>query len=350
MEFIRGGGDVPQGLASSYGDAHGIKLSFSTSEYELSCAHLQVSAPDSTLLIEGLAVQPYSDDEQFFAVSKYRTTRFLVDVPTCRVSGLGCLGFMTGKEYRARSVQLDGVSLALLVNKDKPDDPGASLPQMPNEALAGILPPVYIDSVGISNGHVLYNEQFQAGAKPAAIWWDSLNLSAQKLGNLAGGADTALVQAHGVMLNAAVMDLQLSLPLAPGEFSVQYSGSLTEMALSKLNSFIEIAEHKRLKTGMIYNTSFSVDVKAGRATGTVRANYKDLKIVAIDGRTGSENGIGNRIASFLANNVMLRTSNETSKSGARTVGKVKYSRGRGDTFIYFAWVSLRSGIQSLVGF
>jgi len=56
------------------------------------------------------------------------------------------------------------------------------------------------------------------------------------------------------------------------------------------------------------------------------------------------------IASFLANNVKIRTSNMPDKSGAMKIGKVKYTRLRDDTFFRFVWVALRSGMEDAVGF
>jgi hypothetical protein len=101
---------------------------------------------------------------------------------------------------------------------------------------------------------------------------------------------------------------------------------------------------------MLHSLSFDLNISAGSARGTVRAAYKDLKIVAIDERTGSESGIGNTIVSFISNNFKLRTTNLPDEHGSMKIGKVRYTRAPGDAFFAFAWFSLRSGIGDIVGF
>lgn len=82
----------------------------------------------------------------------------------------------------------------------------------------------------------------------------------------------------------------------------------------------------------------------------MRAVYEDLSMAATNKLTGSEKGMFDGIASFLANNVKLRTSNMPGKSGVMKIGKVNYTRLRDDTFFRFAWVALRSGLEDVVGF
>ena len=137
---------------------------------------------------------------------------------------------------------------------------------------------------------------------------------------------------------------------ASPDLSFRYSGVLSGMNLSKLNSFLEIAENKRLKTGILHAAAFDIDVTAGRASGTASAVYEDLKIVATDDRTRSEKGVGNTVISFFANNIKLRTTNMPDKSGSMKIGEVKYNRKPDEEFLQFSWFALRSGISDVVGF
>ena len=56
------------------------------------------------------------------------------------------------------------------------------------------------------------------------------------------------------------------------------------------------------------------------------------------------------IASFVANNITIRTNNLPDKSGAIKIGKVAYARRRDDPFFGFVWFALRSGVGDVVGF
>jgi hypothetical protein len=350
IQLLWGGGVAPDNLVSSRVSAEDIVLTFPESQYELRCRRLRVSVRDSEFVADALELHPSEDDEQFFAESKFTRTRFRLVIPQCRVTGLACLGLLDGKNYRARAAQIYDASLSVLVNKDKPGDATAPSPVMPNVFLAPAKESMQIDSIRIMNGRLMYNERSGVGSKPAVLTFDSVQVMAEGVGNTGDRGDTAVIRAQGILMNTGVISVRMSIPVASPEFSFRYSGSLSEMNLSEFNPFVEISEHKRLKTGIIHTAAFDIDVTAGRASGMVRAVYKDLKIVAIQDSTGSEKGVGNQFVSFLANNVKLRTTNMPDKSGYIKIGEVKYERKSGETFLEFAWFALRSGISNVIGF
>jgi len=82
----------------------------------------------------------------------------------------------------------------------------------------------------------------------------------------------------------------------------------------------------------------------------VRAIYRDLILAAINKHTGSENGIADGMASFIANTFKIRGTNVPDKSGLVKVGEVKQTRSRENFFLEYTWFAIRSGLKDLVGF
>jgi hypothetical protein len=142
----------------------------------------------------------------------------------------------------------------------------------------------------------------------------------------------------------------MSIPIASPEFSLQYSGSLSKMDLSALNSFLEVSDQMRIKTGVLEEVTFEVNFASGRANGKVRGIYKGLTIAAIDKYTRSEKGFSNGIVSWIANSFKINKNNVPDKSGSIRVGTVKYIRKPDDSFIQVVWYSLRTGVQNVAGF
>jgi hypothetical protein len=122
------------------------------------------------------------------------------------------------------------------------------------------------------------------------------------------------------------------------------------MDLTRLNSFLEIGERLRIKSGVLETATFDITIIAGRASGTLRAMYKDLNIAVLGKVTGSENGAVNRISTFITNTMKIRGNNMPDKSGQMKIGAVKYTRKQDDTFLQLVWFSIRSGIGDVVGF
>jgi hypothetical protein len=158
------------------------------------------------------------------------------------------------------------------------------------------------------------------------------------------------IRAQWNLANAGTMKLLMSIPVASPEFSMQYSGSLSRMDLRTLNSFLEVSDQMRIKAGVIQEVTFKVNVASGRASGTLRGVYTDLKLAAIDKYTRSEKGFSNGVISFIANNLKIRRNNIPDKSGSMKIGEVKYTLHRDDSFINVVWFSLRTGVRDVVGF
>jgi len=340
---------APTAFTGTVLNAHEIVVYFLKDQYELRCGSLRASVPDSEIVVDALELHPLGDDEQFFAGSKFRKTRFRLRVPNARVMGLACLELLQGKIYRTRSAHMYDAFIDMLTNKEKPVAEDTSSPPMPNEFFALIEQTIEVDSLNIWNGGAKYGERVAADSEPAVITLDRIQVSVRGIGNHIDTSDTVVIRAQGEFMKSAQMNVLMSIPISSPVFSLRYSGSLGGMKLSALNPFLDPAEQVRVKSGSLQAGSFDIDVTAGHARGSVRAVYKDLTIAAINKHTGDENGMVDVIASFVANNIKVRTNNVPDNSGAMKIGNVKYTRQRDDPFFRFVWFALRSGVGDVVG-
>ncbi len=338
-------GKVESGvIAGSAGEAEGIAWKFRESRYELRCEHLKVSLLDSEIVVNDLKMNPFVDDEQFFEDSKYRKIRYRLLIPKLKVCGLGT--GQPGKEFHARYVEIEGVSLDILINKYKPFKKVVSKTLMPNELFSSMDKVVDIDSILIIDGQIDFGRAYSVRTNPAIISFDNVELLATGISK----HDTLVVHTNAKFMNAGIMKAILSIPFKTKKFNMQYSGSLSRMELNKLNTFLETANHIRIKSGRVDSASYDILVVDGNAKGSVRGEYKDLKIALLDERTGSEKGKANRVKSLFANTFMVNSTNLQDKTSSFKLGKVQYSRQRDESFIEFLWYSLNTGVGSVVGY
>jgi hypothetical protein len=304
--------------------------------------------PDSELIAEGTELRPLTGDEAFFAAHEFQTPRFHVVVPECRVLGLAYGELLQGKEYRARSVHFSNPSFDALLNRDKPPQPFVKSPLMVHEALASIRQPLQIDSLSITNGHLTYCERLVVGADPAVLTFGAVSLSVEGIANRGQPAAAIQLRGQGNLMDAGTLKVLMSIPITPPDFALHYSGSLSAMDLTRLNAFLEIAEHTRIKSGSAQEAAFEINVTAGQARGRVRGIYKDLEIAVLDKQTGSAKGLDSRVSSFLANLLKIRSSNAADASGSRKEGEVNYTRKPDLEFLQFAWFALRTGVMDII--
>ena len=335
-------------LAQASLDATDLDVKFTQAHYGLRCARLRASVPGSELIAEGTELRPLEGDEAFFAAHDFRTPRFLVVLPECRVSGLEYGEVLQGRSYRARSVHFSHPTFDALINRDKPPEPFEKSPPMVHEALASIRQPLQVGSLSITNGTFRYCERLAVGADPAVLTFGAVSLSVEGIANR--GEATAVIQLRGQgdLINAGTMKVLMSIPITSPDFSFHYSGSLSAMDLTRLDAFLDIAEHTRIKSGSAQEASFEIDVTASQARGRVRAIYKDLEFAVLDKQTGNEKGLANRVASLFANVLKFRKANTPEGSGSSKEGEVNYTRKPDDEFLQFVWFALRTGVMDII--
>ncbi len=345
------GGDLtPKNLTNVIINVQDIQMSFRKSKYELYCERLHISVPDSEFAAETFDLIPLSGDEEFFKESAFRRTRFRFVSSQFTIKGLEYLGLLEGKKYAARTVQLHDFSLDILINKDKPVINDSVLSPMPNEILSSIDGILKVGRLRITNGSLKYGERFAVAGTPAVITFDNIRMTADGISNHGGNGSALVIQTEGKFMKAGTMKVHMSIPVSSKDFSYTYSGSLSRTDLNVLNRFLETAEEMRIKNGVLDTAAFEITVASGRASGYLRAIYKDLSFALINKKTGSDKGFFNMVASFIANTFKIHGTNQPDKSGAVKMGTVNYTKKREEYFMEFTWFALRSGVRDIVGF
>jgi hypothetical protein len=346
--FLMGTTALADVLAKASLEAANLDVEFPQAHYGIRCARVRASVPDSELVAKETELRPLAGDEAFFAAHDFRTPRFQAVVPECRVLGLAYGELLQGTSYRARSVHFSRPSLDTLINRDKPPKPFVKSPLMVHEALASIRQPLRIDSLSITNGHLRYCERLAVGADPAVLTFGAVSLSVEGIANRGEPTSSIQLRGQGDLMDAGTMRVLMTIPVTSPDFSLHYSGSLGAMDLTRLNAFLEIAEHTRIKSGSAQEAAFEIDVSAGQARGRLRAIYKDFEIALLDKQTGSAKGINNRVTSFFTNVWKIRNSNAPDASGSMKEGEVSYTSRPEDEFQQFAWFALRTGVLDII--
>jgi hypothetical protein len=238
--------------------------------------------------------------------------------------------------------------LDALLNRDKPLAPFVQSPLMLHEALASIRQPLQVGSLSLTNGDFRYCERLTIGADPAVLTFGAVSLLVEGIANRGEATAAIQLRGQGDLMNAGTMKVLMSIPITSSNLSLHYAGSLSAMDLTRLDAFLDIAEHTRIKSGSAQEAAFEIEVTAGQARGRVHAIYQDLEIAVLNKRTGSEKGVTDRVTSFFANVLKIRNANAAEGSGSRKEGEVNYTRRPDDEFLQFAWFALRTGVLDVI--
>ena len=317
-------------------------------EYRVHCGHLRISVPDAEIAAQALSLQLVASDEAFFASTPFRRVRYRLAVASCSLRGVSFAELLNGQAYRARSVEVVGPVFETLVNRDKPRRPVTESPPMPHEALAAITKPFRIDRLTVTDGLITYAARRFEGAEPGVLSFTAVQISAQEIANAAAGGQAIALMAEGRLMDAGTLTVQMHIPVAPSTLAFHYSGKLSAMDLTRLDEYMEGAGRIQIKSGSASEAWFDIDVVGGHAHGALRGVYRDLQVKVVDGDTGSESGVTNRVATILTNQLKVRNENTPDKAGVVKAGKVDYVRKPEETFLQFAWLALRTGVLDLI--
>lgn len=341
----------PSVFSESILDAEKIILKFHKSQQELSIIKFHSAVFDSELTTASVEFHYLIDDEQIFAKSSFRQTRFHLDISQIKIIGLDFISLLKGSPYSARKIKFQDVYADILLNKDKPGEENLSPPKMPNEILSSIKEIIKIDSLEIINGQLIYSERFAVNAIPGVISFNKFNITVSGIAIQTAQPETTIIRGNGLFMNSASMKVFMSIPLTSKDFSLQYSGTVGKMDVADLNIFLEPVENKHISSGVIQSAAYNINVNSGKASGNLRVAYADLKIANFNKNTGAiSTGVLNHISNYVANMFIIRTTNLPDEKAALKIGEINYAREPGDYFFQFLWFALRSGVGDVVGF
>jgi len=342
-------GNIFDGLAQAKLEGSRLQLELFQQHCIIICGEFSGSAAGGDFAINDFEFKPSLGGEVFLMTNAFRTTRYHLAVPRCRVSGLAYRELLVGKSFHAQDIEIAGVNFDAVVDRDKPPEPLRKSPLMVHEALAAMRQTLQIDRLAIREGTITYRERRAPAIEPGVLTFGQVDAVITGLANRKSASDAIHLEAQARFMNSGQLRLALVVPTAPPDFSLHYSGSLRDMDLTRLGAFLDVAERVRIKSGEAEEVTFDIDVTGGHARGRVRAAYRDLEIALLDKETGTEKGIDNRIASFLANALKIRNANPASLTGAEKVGVVDYRRKFDDQFQQYLWFALRSGVLDVIG-
>jgi hypothetical protein len=329
-------------------DATNLVIELPRQNYRIHLARLHASVPDSKLLAQEFTLAPFVDAPEFFDGKPHRSTRLRLELPEARITGLVYADLLQGTAYRAESVELIGLSFNALVSRYQPKKPLQQSPLMVHEALAKLEQPLHLEQLDIRDAHVTYGEQTVQGEDPALLTFGAVNLFATHIRNEGDPANAIRIRAQGDLMEAGTLSVNMLIPTQVDDLSLQYSGSLTPMQLSRLNPFLGVAEQLIIRSGYAEEATFKIKVDAGIARGHVHAVYQDLQVSLVDEQAEGRRRIDRRLASFFLNLVKIRAANLPEARTPMKTGEVDFSREPENTFIQFIWFALRSGVLDVI--
>lgn len=311
-------------------------LSFNTSERKAEISQIRIKNK----------LEPYAYAREF----KYETDWIELQEGNLQVEGLDFLSYFRNGSIYAEKLKIGDMKIVVFRDKRKPDDMKRR-PLMIHEIFRELPIPLDIQEMEVVNGYVSYEERPETDApRSGMVFFDDINATITGMTNREERLtenDEMVLKAKGRLIGEGQINLEVRYFLNDTTGKFLMKGSIGAMNLAGLNKIIEPSTKVTLKKGRINSLFFNIVADDIDGTGEVIVRYEDVEIEILDRNFGHNQNIFQRIGSFLANKLIVKSQNPN-KKGELKKGAVYYPRDQHKFIFKYWWELILSGLKSTI--
>jgi hypothetical protein len=317
----------------------GYEGQFSSKNIKLRINRLNASSVGSKLDMTGVQVA------QLHRSEKGEQMYYKNFVKGVQMSGIDYYRLLYGKGISIDDLDINEMNLEIFHDANVPDN-GVPSGEMPHEFIGKLPFYLRINHLNLNKAYVLYTDYDPSVKEPGKLSFENTNLKFSNITNdpkLMTQKNPARITGSTKVMGEGLLNLDIKVPLLSKGFECSYTGNLGPMEAKYFNSFLEYGG-MRLQSGTIEAQNFEVNVKDGKASGSMLLLYHDLDAQVVNKKTGKVKQLFSHVANFVLKNENKR---KEQQSKPKTVA-VAYGRKKEDGFLSYIWASISESIVSTV--
>ena len=308
---------------------------------------LSFDTADKKVSIDQLRFNNKLSKSDYINQFKYETDWIQLKEGNATLEEMDFQSFFRRGDVKARKLQINDMDIEVFRDKRKPENL-ARRPSMIHEIFRNLPLQLDFEEVELNNGYVSYEERPDNEApRSGKLFFDEINatiLGATNFPESLETSDEMKLNASGRLIGEGKIDLEVTYFLNDSTGKFLMKGTIGNMDLAKLNTMIEPATKVSLKQGKMNGLFFNIAANDLEGTGEVIIKYEDLEIEILDGDFGYDQNIFQRIGSFLANRLIIKSQNPDKDELKK--GEVYYLRDQHKFIFNYWWKLILSGLKS----
>lgn len=321
----------------------------SDSLYDFGLTGFNFTSIDSFLVIDSVYLTPKLNEKDFAKKVGYQTDCFNFFMKNIKAENIHF-----HELYYDRKFWLDKLVIDTIMANDYRDKrypmPPHHFPKLPATALHNLPFILQLDTFCVENGFMQYHEHVEPALQAGKIWFENINIEGRNITN-----DPEMIRknkylefsAGSEILGKGRVDIFVKFDLTSEVDSFLLTGYLNQMDLTSFNDFIEHVAFIKVKKGINNKLQFRFAANNDFSKGEMDFRYKNLKVRLVDKISLKDGGIGESIASFIANTFIVRTNNPKHLMFKRD-GEIFFERDKHKSFFNYFAKSVLSGVKSTV--
>jgi len=306
---------------------------------------ISISSRDSSVTVSRFSMEPPTSDSQYLAGLTTRKDLLRIEVTGIVASSFDVMALIDAPVYRASRLTADSLRVDVLSDRRLPPSIDGDPPNMPAAQLAALHTPVAVDSVVVRHGSIVYREIPTSGEPEGVVAFDDVSGLIVGIGT---GTEPVVATLTANLFGSIPTAVTLWLPLTSPTFNLRYTARIGPGDASAINTAAIPLEGIELSQGVIDSVWLETTVVAGRASGTLQGEWRDLKVRLVERATGKSNVL-KRLGSVAANTLVIPTNNPSNDRTDPRVGVIAYEASERDSFFGFLWNTVKSGALSIIG-
>lgn len=324
-----------------------------TPKMDLALGHLTLDAGTRTLALDSLRAAPEGDDSAFERRNHFRSTRVSVAAASATVRGVDLPAYLDRGALRARSVEITGLLLDIMNDKQHPEDSVHTLRRYPQQWLRQVGVESQLDTLTVT-GEVTYRERDDDAARAGVLSFQALQLHGYDFGTDSPSPNARppfRLIGDTRLMGVGAMHVEWDVPLLAQDFTMTWHGSLGPMDPRAMNGFLPNAVGMRFVDGAFLGATWRATVRYGLAVGTITPKWRGLKVElpgVARNSPGIFGGIARGVAGLAANMFEIRGDNFSGPGKVAMVGTIHHQWTRDQTLPDFIWSQVRDPLLAIL--
>lgn len=294
--------------------------------------------------VEGLAFTPIVPKYDFAKYKGKQLDRFDLSVKSIQMENIN-LDSLFIPSINLSEIVIEGADLEVFHDKHMPPGPGIRFKPLLHDVSKKLGFSFGIEELQIKNSRVAYGEHLPGSELPGFISFENLNATLTDFYTAEHPeyySDSLRLDASTMFMDATLLKLDLAYAVFDEKDTHTLRASLQDLDGTILNDMLINTAFTRVDQGYIHNLDIDLRLDRNGAKGEMLLEYQNLKITVLDQNDATNTNFKTRLKSFLANNFVMKTSNE----GKAT--QIDYPRPRDKAIFGYWWKSVQSGLENTI--
>lgn len=320
-------------------------------DHDLAVTNLNFTINKNILLISDVHFKNMEKPKEFASKQKYRSPWLDVKVDTIRVEINPWHVYNKGVLY-IKNIDIIGVEAELYNDVTLALKPIHQ--PMPPRAIRDISIPIKIDNINVKRGHLRYLHKTKA-ERPGVFELNDISIKGGNVTNIEYLIDqdsSLFLNVDGILWDTGKLKVDITLDLKSELDYVYIKGSILNMPLEKAENMVKPMFGVNIPSGYMNNLSYNLTMNENIGRGSIRFDYKDLKVDIKKDSTAKhteESGQvkSNKFLNFVGNEAII-SNNIPGTKNYKESGYMIYDRSKDKPIFDLFWHSLQTGIMDIV--